>query len=208
MATLQALRLRPMVVNSSSSPNSTAESAAGRHSSSSPLAQSVLLSKAPITTISTYRRGSQQQPSRLLHIPIAAAPGAILGVEPDLDEDYVPGSEFKTAGEDTEEEDFPYGKLDGAHTYHEGDDNLDFFEAWGQAIKEAGGPNDNPLQATISWLFLPAVFSGLAFGVQQEYLFLLTVLFIFAFIGVEMAKPSKPSNFEYDPNSPGPGYKP
>jgi hypothetical protein len=31
---------------------------------------------------------------------------------------------------------------------------------------------------------------------QQDYLFLYTVLFIFAFIGMEMAKPSKPCHFE------------
>jgi hypothetical protein len=32
--------------------------------------------------------------------------------------------------------------------------------------------------------------------VQQDYLFLGGVLFIFAFIGMEMAKPSKESHFE------------
>lgn len=159
-----------------------------------------------LTTVSGNRRRSQQ---RLLQFHVNAVQGAILGVEPDLPEpsDYIEGSEWKTAGEDTQETDFAYGKADGHHTWHEGDDNVEFIDAMSTMIKEAGGPNDHPGQATISWLYLPVIFSGLAFGIQPEYLFLVAVLFIFAFIGIEMTKPDKPSNFEYDSNFPGRGYK-
>lgn len=197
----QALLLRPtMHWASVAIPSSLNLHIPTRYSAFSPQSQPGLF-PGPITF---FTHLSQQ---RILQFHIYGVQGAILGVEPDLPEDYIEDSEYKTAGEDTEI-DFPYGKADGAHTWHKGDDNEEFIDAMSNVIKEAGGPNDNLGQATISWLFLPVVFSGLAIGVQPEYLFFAAALFIFAFIGIEMTKPDKPSNFEYDPNFPGDGYKP
>lgn len=88
---------------------------------------------------------------------------------------------------------FPFGKADGAHTWHEGDDGT-----WWDGIKEVFETSGGPVgaQGAISWLFVPGLIAGVVFNVDQEYLFLYTALFIFAFIGMEMAKPDKPSHFE------------
>jgi hypothetical protein len=112
------------------------------------------------------------------------------GVEPDLEEDF--RDVHQTAGEDMEDV-FPFGKADGAHTWHEGDDGT-----WWDGIKEVFETSGGPVgaQGAISWLFVPGLIAGVVFNVDQEYLFLYTALFIFAFIGMEMAKPDKPSHFE------------
>ncbi|KAL3676535.1 hypothetical protein R1sor_026483 [Riccia sorocarpa] len=130
---------------------------------------------------------------RLSSFQLNAAPGSVLGVEPDLREDEY--DIYMTAGEDTEDE-FQYGKADGHHTYHEGDHDVGFLEGFQLQIEESGGPATDPLQNVISWLYLPAVFSAMAFGVQVEYIIGGCVLFLFAFIGREMAKPDQPWNFE------------
>eukprot|EP00249_Psilotum_nudum_P011038 c22931_g1_i1 orf=130-681(+) len=111
------------------------------------------------------------------------------GVEPDLPEDS--SESFATAGED-QEDSFPWGVADGAHTWH-GGDNGTFWGEVQKEIKDVGGPTG--IQAVISWLFLPGLFVGLSFHLKEEYMFLYTALFIFAFIGMELTKPVKESNF-------------
>eukprot|EP00850_Spirogloea_muscicola_P007501 SM000038S14314 [mRNA] locus=s38:155702:156691:- [translate_table: standard] len=88
---------------------------------------------------------------------------------------------------------FPYGKGDGAHSWHEGDDGT-FWENLQASLKEAGGPRG--AQGAISWLFLPGLFSGFAFGIEPLYLLGYTALFIFAFTGMEMAKPTPYTAYE------------
>ncbi|KAG6543678.1 hypothetical protein Mapa_014862 [Marchantia paleacea] len=130
---------------------------------------------------------------RLSKFRLNATPGSVLGVEPDLVEEAYDCN--LTAGEDREDE-FPFGKADGHHTWHKGDHDVGFIEGFQQQIEESGGPATNPAQNAISWLYLPGVFVSLAFGVKMEYICAACVLFIFAFIGIEMAKPDKPSHFE------------
>eukprot|EP00850_Spirogloea_muscicola_P003916 SM000016S01904 [mRNA] locus=s16:459333:460324:- [translate_table: standard] len=88
---------------------------------------------------------------------------------------------------------FPYGKGDGAHSWHEGDDGT-FWENLQASLKEAGGPRG--AQGAISWLFLPGLFTGFAFGIEPLYLLGYTALFIFAFTGMEMAKPTPYTAYE------------
>ncbi|KAH9298217.1 hypothetical protein KI387_029899, partial [Taxus chinensis] len=111
------------------------------------------------------------------------------GFEPDLSEE--PIDYYRTPG--VSEEDFPYGYADGAHTWHEGDDG-DFKEEFFKVFEESGGPTG--FQGAISWLFLPGLVAGMALNVPGEYLYIYTALFVFAFIGIEMAKPDQPFNFE------------
>lgn len=85
--------LRPMVHRVEvASPSSFNLHTPIRYSVSNPLSQYGVF---PITIL-TCR--SQQ---RLLQFHIYAVQGAISGVEPDLPEDYIEDSEYKTAGEDT-----------------------------------------------------------------------------------------------------------
>ncbi|KAJ7524953.1 hypothetical protein O6H91_17G029200 [Diphasiastrum complanatum] len=58
------------------------------------------------------------------------------GVEPDLCEDYV--DIWATPGEGQEDL-FPWGKADGAHSWHEGDDGT-FIEGIREVLDSAGGP--------------------------------------------------------------------
>lgn len=114
------------------------------------------------------------------------------GVEPDLQEDFVdywriPGEEMEEAGT------FKYGKIDGAHSFHDGDEGT-FLEQWNLALEQAGGPTG--AQKWISLLFLPNFFVMVAFGVEPEYYIVYTILFLFAFIGLEMAKPEKYTSLE------------
>ncbi|GLJ11430.1 hypothetical protein SUGI_0167290 [Cryptomeria japonica] len=111
------------------------------------------------------------------------------GFEPDISEE--PIDYYRTPG--VSEEDFPYGYADGAHTWHEGDDG-DFKEEFLKVFKESGGPSG--FQGAISWLFLPGLVGGMVLNVPGDYLYIYTTLFVFAFIGIEMAKPDHPFNFE------------
>ncbi|KAL2608545.1 hypothetical protein R1flu_027118 [Riccia fluitans] len=130
---------------------------------------------------------------RVSKFQLNAVPGSVLGVEPDLQEDEY--DIYMTAGEDREDE-FEFGKADGHHTYHEGDHDIGFIEGFQLQIEESGGPATNPGQNLISWLYLPGLFSAMAFGVKVEYILAGCVLFIFAFIGIEMAKPDQPWHLE------------
>ncbi|BBN19187.1 hypothetical protein MPTK1_8g08560 [Marchantia polymorpha subsp. ruderalis] len=146
-----------------------------------------------VASASRLAVASSSRAVRLSKFQLNAAPGSVLGVEPDLVEEAY---DFNlTAGEDRED-DFPFGKADGHHTWHKEDNDVGFIEGLQQQIEESGGPATNPAQNAISWLFLPGVFAALAFGAEMEYICAACVLFIFAFIGIEMAKPDKPSNFE------------
>ncbi|OAE22033.1 hypothetical protein AXG93_3719s1120 [Marchantia polymorpha subsp. ruderalis] len=164
-----------------------------------------------VASASRLAVASSSRAVRLSKFQLNAAPGSVLGVEPDLVEEAY---DFNlTAGEDRKihvhgtsvvendvhpwtEDDFPFGKADGHHTWHKEDNDVGFIEGLQQQIEESGGPATNPAQNAISWLFLPGVFAALAFGAEMEYICAACVLFIFAFIGIEMAKPDKPSNFE------------
>eukprot|EP00850_Spirogloea_muscicola_P003574 SM000014S00362 [mRNA] locus=s14:901553:902513:+ [translate_table: standard] len=69
-----------------------------------------------------------------------------------------------------------------------------FWENLQTSLKEAGGPRG--AQGAISWLFLPGLFTGFAFGIEPLYLLGYTALFIFAFTGMEMAKPTPYTAYE------------
>ncbi|KAI5063941.1 hypothetical protein GOP47_0020611 [Adiantum capillus-veneris] len=117
----------------------------------------------------------------------------IFGIEPDLPEidddlDY----DTRTAGEG-EEDFFPYGIADGHHMYHGEDANINVLEAFKEPFIEAGGPTG--FQAYLGWGSLPVFYLMVWYGVQVEYIFLAAVLFIFAFIGIEMDKPDLDHEF-------------
>ncbi|MCO5592729.1 hypothetical protein L7F22_046732 [Adiantum nelumboides] len=117
----------------------------------------------------------------------------LLGIEPDLpefDDDY--DYDTRTAGEG-EEEFFPWGIADGHHTFHEEDANIDVWEAFKEPFIEAGGPTG--FQAYLGWGALPIFYLMVFYGVQVEYIFLAAVLFIFAFVGIEMNKPDLDHEF-------------
>ncbi|XP_002993070.2 photosynthetic NDH subunit of subcomplex B 5, chloroplastic [Selaginella moellendorffii] len=137
------------------------------------------------------RVASSSSRPRLLLRP----PNGQLGfyVEPDIDEDEV-WDPAKTKGDD-ELDSFPWGIADGAHSWHGNEDDRPYWEIVAETIEKAGGPTSG-LQKWISWSFLPILFTGMAFGAPATYLFLYTVLFIFAFIGIEMDKPDQPHNFD------------
>eukprot|EP00270_Netrium_digitus_P006629 TRINITY_DN1923_c0_g1_i1.p1 TRINITY_DN1923_c0_g1~~TRINITY_DN1923_c0_g1_i1.p1 ORF type:complete len:200 (+),score=37.94 TRINITY_DN1923_c0_g1_i1:78-602(+) len=123
---------------------------------------------------------------------VVAMAGGGGGVEQDIPEEFRPY--WSTPGEDLQQNDtFKYGKVDGAHSFHKGDEG-NFSELLAQALEAAGGPTG--FQRVYSALFLPGLFSMVAFGAPPEYFMGYTALFIFAFIGQEMAKPAKPSSFE------------
>ncbi|CAI5511430.1 unnamed protein product, partial [Closterium sp. Naga37s-1] len=61
---------------------------------------------------------------------------------------------------------FKYGKVDGAHSYHEGDDG-EFWSNVDASLKEAGGPISVE-QKGLAWAFLPAFFAGVAFGLPPQ----------------------------------------
>ncbi|KAH7415880.1 hypothetical protein KP509_14G064300 [Ceratopteris richardii] len=112
------------------------------------------------------------------------------GIEPDLPEyDF---EDTRTAG-DGEEHLFEYGIADGHHTFHKKDANVDTWEAFKEPFIEAGGPSG--FQAFLAWGTLPALLAMVWFGVQVEYVFLAFVLFVFAFIGLEMDKPVQDHEF-------------
>lgn len=117
-------------------------------------------------------------------VPLKAAKSG--AVEPDLPEDNT--EDTRTAGED-EEDTFAYGYTDGHHTFHKEDAEVDVWEAIKEVFVSAGGPTGG--QAVLAWGTLPALFLMMAYNIQVEYIFLGIVLFIFAFIGIEMAKPDQ-----------------
>ncbi|KAK9146519.1 hypothetical protein Sjap_006422 [Stephania japonica] len=92
-------------------------------------------------------------------------------IEPDLVEDK--RDRWATNGVDPE--DFVYGEYDGHHTYHEGHEKGTFWENVKEEYLAAEPPTG--FQGLISWLFLPAVATGMAFHVPMD-------------------KPDKPHNFE------------
>eukprot|EP00250_Pteridium_aquilinum_P024615 c29330_g1_i1 orf=200-820(+) len=112
------------------------------------------------------------------------------GIEPDLPESNE--EDTRTAGED-EEDSFPYGYADGHHTFHKKDAQVDVWEAFKEVFVDAGGPRG--FQAYLAWGTLPLLYVMVGYGVQVEYIFLGMVLFIFAFIGIEMAKPEEDYDF-------------
>uniref|UniRef100_A0A0F7GZ06 NAD(P)H dehydrogenase 18 n=1 Tax=Cypripedium formosanum TaxID=53042 RepID=A0A0F7GZ06_9ASPA len=114
----------------------------------------------------------------------------LTAIEPDLVEDK--HDRWRTNG--VSPEDFKYGEYDGHHTYHGPEGQGDF---WGTVAKEyeAAEPPTG-FQAVISWLFLPAIFGGMAFHVPGEYLYIGAAVFTVVFCIIEMAKPDKPHNFE------------
>ncbi|KAG0607516.1 hypothetical protein M758_8G034100 [Ceratodon purpureus] len=160
-------------------------------STASVVTSRITASASSSTTTSTHSRLTAQFATRRPR-SVALRAGNSSGVEPDLEEDF--RNIHQTLGEDNEDN-FPYGKADGAHSWHEGDDGT-----WWEGIKEVFETSGGPVgaQGAISWLFIPGLIAGFLFNVNPDYLYIYTVLFIFAFIGMEMAKPSKPSHFEPD----------
>lgn len=128
-------------------------------------------------------KGSLGGPRKALHQ---------IGIERDLPESYE--EDLRTAGEG-EEDSFPYGYADGHHTFHKEDGDIDTWEAIKELFVEAGGPRG--FQAYLAWGSLPTFYLMLFYGVQVEYIFLAVVLFIFAFIGIEMDKPEQ--DFDFPP---------
>lgn len=114
------------------------------------------------------------------------------GIERDLPESYE--EDTRTAGED-EEDSFPYGYADGHHTFHKEDGDINTWEAFKEVFVEAGGPRG--FQAYLAWGTLPILYVMVAYDVQVEYIYLAVVLFIFAFIGIEMDKPEQ--DFDFPP---------
>uniref|UniRef100_A0A0F7CYQ9 NAD(P)H dehydrogenase 18 n=1 Tax=Francoa sonchifolia TaxID=23250 RepID=A0A0F7CYQ9_9ROSI len=111
-------------------------------------------------------------------------------IEPDLNEDPID----KWATNSISPEDFEYGKYDGHHTYHEGDEKGSFWEGVAEDIAAVEPPTG--FQGFISWLFLPAVAIAMYFNVSGEYLYIGAALFTVVFCIIEMDKPDKPHNFE------------
>ncbi|KAG9152769.1 hypothetical protein Leryth_023565 [Lithospermum erythrorhizon] len=127
-------------------------------------------------------------------------------IEPDLNED--PVDRWRTNG--VEPEEFEYGKWDDHHTYFEGDDKGTF---WGSVAEDyAAIEPPTGFQGLISWLFLPAIATGMYFDapdqllshfeyscdrlMQGEYLYIGAAIFTVVFCIIEMNKPSEPHNFE------------
>uniref|UniRef100_A0A7I4C6K0 Uncharacterized protein n=1 Tax=Physcomitrium patens TaxID=3218 RepID=A0A7I4C6K0_PHYPA len=96
------------------------------------LVRSITISETCIGSSSQHLRAFVKRSPRL----VVLKAGNRTGVEPDLEEDF--RDVHQTAGEDMEDL-FPFGKADGAHTWHEGDDGT-----WWDGIKEvfetSGGP--------------------------------------------------------------------
>eukprot|EP00245_Coleochaete_scutata_P017579 TRINITY_DN869_c0_g1_i1.p1 TRINITY_DN869_c0_g1~~TRINITY_DN869_c0_g1_i1.p1 ORF type:complete len:220 (-),score=41.62 TRINITY_DN869_c0_g1_i1:340-939(-) len=112
------------------------------------------------------------------------------GVEPDIDEN--PRALKSTLGED-EMDNFPYGKIDGAHSWHEGDDG-EWWDGIQSSLKEMGGPTG--FQAVIAWAFLPLLFSCVAFGIEPLYLMGASGVFVIVYAIFEILKPVKETNYE------------
>ncbi|CAI7811336.1 unnamed protein product [Closterium sp. NIES-53] len=147
------------------------------------------------TVALTTRPSGFRQKATVSRLQIVAMAGNAGGVEPDLSEES--RAAWLTAGEESQQDgSFKYGKVDGAHSYHEGDDG-EFWSNVDASLKEAGGPVSTE-QKGLAWAFLPAFFAGVAFGLPSEYYIGFTVLFVFAYCGIEMGKPSKPTHFEPD----------
>ncbi|GJP55892.1 hypothetical protein CLOM_g14912 [Closterium sp. NIES-68] len=143
----------------------------------------------------TARPSGLRQKMTASRLQIVAMAGHAGGVEPDLSEES--RAAWLTAGEESQQDNtFKYGKVDGAHAYHDGDDG-EFWSNVEASLKEAGGPVSTE-QKGLAWAFLPAFFAGVAFGLPSEYYIGFTVLFVFAYCGIEMGKPSKPTHFEPD----------
>eukprot|EP00475_Leptophrys_vorax_P011341 TRINITY_DN1784_c0_g1_i2.p1 TRINITY_DN1784_c0_g1~~TRINITY_DN1784_c0_g1_i2.p1 ORF type:complete len:183 (+),score=12.68 TRINITY_DN1784_c0_g1_i2:114-662(+) len=140
-------------------------------------------------------RPSRFQQPAAARLQIVAMAGHAGGVEPDLSE--TTREPWLTAGEEIQKDGtFKFGKIDGAHAYHDGDDG-DFFENLNRAIEDAGGPTSTG-QKGLAASFLPIFIAGLAFGVPVEWYFGFTIFFIFAYCGIEMGKPSKHTHYEPD----------
>uniref|UniRef100_A0A0F7CYR0 NAD(P)H dehydrogenase 18 n=1 Tax=Habenaria pantlingiana TaxID=1498489 RepID=A0A0F7CYR0_9ASPA len=113
----------------------------------------------------------------------------LTAIEPDLNEDKY--DRWRTNG--VSPEDFKYGEYDGHHTYYEGNEG-NFLESVAKEYEAAGPPTG--FQGLISWLFLPAIFTGLAFHVPGEYLYIAAAAFTVVFCAIEIGKPDQPHNFE------------
>ncbi|CAI5521639.1 unnamed protein product [Closterium sp. Naga37s-1] len=125
------------------------------------------------TVALTTRPSGFRQKATVSRLQIVAMAGNAGGVEPDLSEES--RAAWLTAGEESQQDgSFKYGKVDGAHSYHEGDDG-EFWSNVDASLKEAGGPVSTE-QKGLAWAFLPAFFAGVAFGLP----------------------PSKPTHFEPD----------
>ncbi|KAG6732740.1 photosynthetic NDH subunit of subcomplex B 5, chloroplastic [Carya illinoinensis] len=111
-------------------------------------------------------------------------------IEPDLNEDPVDRWGINSVDPD----DFKYGVYDGHHTYHEGEEKGTFWGAIAEDIAAVEPPTG--FQGLISWLFLPAIATGMFMHVPMVYLFIGTGLFVTVFTIIEMDKPDKPHNFE------------
>lgn len=111
-------------------------------------------------------------------------------IEPDLNED--PHDRWETNS--ISMEDFKYGEYDGHHTYHEGEDKGTFWGSIAEDIEAVETPTG--FQGLISWLFLPAIATGMFLHVPGEYLYIGAGLFTIVFCVIEMDKPDKPHNFE------------
>ncbi|CAM6014243.1 unnamed protein product [Sphagnum balticum] len=117
--------------------------------------------------------------------------GGNTGVEPDLQEDDYDVN--ATAGSELRDDEFPWGKADGAHSWHEGDDGT-FMEGINEVMESSGAPTGG--QGAMSWLFIPGLIAGWTANIPHEYLFIYTAVFVVIFVGIEMAKPAKETNFE------------
>uniref|UniRef100_A0A0F7GXS1 NAD(P)H dehydrogenase 18 n=1 Tax=Masdevallia picturata TaxID=125444 RepID=A0A0F7GXS1_9ASPA len=113
----------------------------------------------------------------------------LTAIEPDLIEEKI--DRWRTNG--VSPEDFKYGEYDGHHTYFEGNEG-NFFESVVKEYKAAEPPTG--FQGLMSWLFLPAVYGGLAFHVPGEYLYIAAAVFTIVFCAMEINKPDQPHNFE------------
>ncbi|KAH0450665.1 hypothetical protein IEQ34_021357 [Dendrobium chrysotoxum] len=113
----------------------------------------------------------------------------LTAIEPDLIEDKI--DRWRTNG--VSPEDFKYGEYDGHHTYFEGNEG-NFWESVAKEYEAAEPPTG--FQGLISWLFLPAVFAGMAFHVPGEYLYIAAAIFTIVFCAIEINKPDQPHNFE------------
>eukprot|EP00271_Cylindrocystis_brebissonii_P014863 TRINITY_DN36483_c0_g1_i1.p1 TRINITY_DN36483_c0_g1~~TRINITY_DN36483_c0_g1_i1.p1 ORF type:complete len:194 (-),score=38.49 TRINITY_DN36483_c0_g1_i1:264-845(-) len=145
-----------------------------------------------VLRLSRLRLASGSDSAAQRHVVAMAAPAG--GVEPDLAEEKdlppywsLPGEELDADGT------FPYGKVDGAHSYHKPPPG-NFVSRVKEALEEAGGPTG--AQVPISYGFLPALIIMVLLDLPMEYYVGLTVVFLFAFIGLEQAKPEREIHLE------------
>ncbi|KAL1199679.1 Photosynthetic NDH subunit of subcomplex B 5 [Cardamine amara subsp. amara] len=129
--------------------------------------------------------------SRRLKLAKLVSMAGLSQIEPDINEDPIGQFELNSI----EMEDFKYGYYDGAHTYYEGEvEKGTFWGAIGDDIAAVDPPSG--FQGLISWMFLPAIATGMYFDAPGEYLFIGAALFTIVFCIIEMDKPDKPHNFE------------